>query len=565
MDDNGSASCASQDPDYQFVFTASDSTPGSNLEGQGLSFAAVEVPIRHEPTKEQGFGPFGSTDEPVASFDTSGWFNASRGANGEETEGSTFEIEEGPVRRLGLWSHIHDTLTTVARALVMAVMLHYVWLTLDSFPHNRVASTNTNGQPETFGGSTDAEDGLALAAVPAAEKWNRGSNSLVRVMVESGVSGHYFDDALIPGLRYRLDNYQALAIRRWITTAGGHQLKEAGQGLPRGHFIGAEGVKRLTQLSVLAGPDAGWDLFLVKQDGALSGGESLSETSECGKPREQPASLGEASPAGGALQDGALEYPEQPMSSGCEHVEAPFARPLALQHHGPSRHQVTPEATRAGNTTQSIKERNDNDCTHLVEIATDSTLSQLRRLGLYTEAFLTDIAHQTDEAESVVEYACAATNDQMYSVGEETEVVPNTFEEAAITGSRWVYKINAEKSIGPPRLVPAALERPSSLRRGTVISAPEKPTSGNEPASMGMPNTDDRDLGRRVDGDKRTDEIENGAMDHEKGGEDEGDPQEGELRSEQRRDEVRRKSDSSHSLRFFLFVSISTCPMESAF
>ena len=79
-----------------------------------------------------------------------------------------------------------------------------------------------------------------------------------------------------------------------------------------------------------------------------------------------------------------------------------------------------------------------------------------------------------------------------------------------------------------------------------MISAPEKSTSGNEPASMGMSNTDDRDLGRRVDDDKRstgTDEIENGAMDHEKGGEDEGDPQEGELCSGQRRDEVRRKSE----------------------
>ena len=203
-----------------------------------------------------------------------------------------------------------------------------------------------------------------------------------------------------------------------------------------------------------------------------------------------------------------------------------------------------------------------------MEIATDSTLSQLPRLGLYTEALLTDIAHQTDGAESVVEYAYAATNDQMYSVGEETEVVPKIFEEATITGSRWVYKINAEKSIGLPRLVPAALERPSSSWRDTVISAPEKPTSGNEPASMGMPNTDDRDLGRRVDDDKRstgTVEIENGATDHEKGGEDEGDPQEGELCSEQRRDEVRRKSDSGHSLRFFLFVYISTCSMESAF
>ena len=317
----------------------------------------------------------------------------------------------------------------------------------------------------------------------------------------------------------------------------------------------------------MAGTDAGWDLFSVKQDGALSGGKPLSGTSEYGKPREQPASLGEASPAGGVPTEGALEHPEQPMSSDCEHVEAPFARPLPLQHHGPSRHQVTPAATQAGNATQSIKERNDNDCTRLVEIATDSTLSQLRRLGLYTEAFLTDIAHQTDEAESVVEYACAATNDQMYSVGEETEVVPNTFEEAMITGSRWVYKINAEKSRGQPRLVPTALERPSPSRRGTVISASEKSTSGNEPASVGMSNTDNRDLGRRVDDDKRstgTDEIENGAMDHEKGGGDEGDPQKGELCSGQRRDEVRRKSDSGHSLRSFLYISISMCSMESA-
>ena len=346
-----------------------------------------------------------------ASFDTSGLFSGFEGATSENTESSTFEIKEGPIQGLELWNHITgwlaaimglfgapfnvssdkainsgaqtrgtrthitDTLTTLARALVMAVMLHYVWLTLGSFPYNRVASTNTNGQPETFGGSTDAEDRLALAAVPAAEKWNRGSNSLVSVMVDSGVSGHYFDDTLIRGLRSRLDNYQALAIRRWITTAEGHQLKEAGQELPRGHSIGAQGLKRLTTLSVLAGPDTGWDLFSVKQDGALSGGESLSGTSECGKPREQPESHGEASPASGVPQDGALEHPEQPMSFGCEHVEAPFARLFPLQHHGPLRHQVTPEATRAGNATQSIKERNDNDCTRLVEIATDSTLS----------------------------------------------------------------------------------------------------------------------------------------------------------------------------------------------
>ena len=238
---------------------------------------------------------------------------------------------------------------------------------------------------------------------------------------------------------------------------------------------------------------------MVEQDGALPGGEPLAEIPEGGKPREQPASLGEVCTGRGVPQGGVLEHPEQPMSPCCEHVEAPLAGPLPLQHHRPSRHQVAPSATRAGNVAQSMRERNDSDSSHLVEITTDSTLPQLRRLGLYIEPFLTDIAHQIDEAESVVEYACAATNVQIYSVGEETEVVPITFEEATITGSSWVYKINAENSIGQPRLMPTALERPLPSRRGTVIFAPEKSTSWNEPASIGTPNIDDGDLGHRVD------------------------------------------------------------------
>ena len=148
----------------------------------------------------------------------------------------------------------------------------------------------------------------------------------------------------------------------------------------------------------------------------------------------------------------------------------------------------------------------------------------------------------------------------MYSAGEKKGVFPKTIEEATMIGFRWVYKINAENSIGQQRLVPTALEHPSPSRRGTATSAPEKLTLGNEPVSMGMPNIDDRDLGRRVDDDKRstgTDEIKNGAMDNEKGGGDEGGPQEGELRSGQRRDEVRQKSDSGYSLRFFLALSNS--------
>ena len=124
----------------------------------------------------------------------------------------------------------------------MAVMLHYVWLIFGSFLYNRVVSTNTNGQPETFDAITNTEGGLALAAVPAAETWNFSNNSLVSVMVDSGASDHYLDDVRIPRLRYRLDNYQELAIRLGVTTAGGYQLEGAGQELLWGHIIDAKGV-----------------------------------------------------------------------------------------------------------------------------------------------------------------------------------------------------------------------------------------------------------------------------------------------------------------------------------
>ena len=258
LGNNGIANCTNQGSDYPAVFTASDPPPGSNIEEQGIWFAAVEVPTRDRPSKEESFWPFGPTDEAVASFATSGFFSGFGGATSEETINSKAQAP-------GTRTRITGTLKTLARALIMAVMLHYAWLTLGSFLFNQVALTNTSGQPETFGGITNAEDELALAIVPAAEKWNRGSNSLVSVMVDSGASGHYFDNALNPRLRYRLENYQELAIRRYIPTAGGHQLEGAGQGLLRGHIIDAQGVQRLIQKSVLIVPGLGHHLFSVNQ------------------------------------------------------------------------------------------------------------------------------------------------------------------------------------------------------------------------------------------------------------------------------------------------------------
>ena len=61
LGNNGSANCANQGSDYPAVLTASDPPLGSNIEEQGIAFAAVEVPTRYEPSKEESFWPFSPT------------------------------------------------------------------------------------------------------------------------------------------------------------------------------------------------------------------------------------------------------------------------------------------------------------------------------------------------------------------------------------------------------------------------------------------------------------------------------------------------------------------------
>ena len=91
-------------------------------------------------------------------------------------------------------------------------------------------------------------------------------------------------------------------------------------------------------------------------------------------------------------------------------MEAPLVGSLPLQHHGPLRHQVTPAVMRAGNAARSLRERSANGSAHLVKITTDSMMSELWRPGLYIEAFLPDVVHQTHEAGSVVKYPYAVNN-----------------------------------------------------------------------------------------------------------------------------------------------------------
>ena len=64
--------------------------------------------------------------------------------------------------------------------------------------------SNTYGQPEVFGGITSTEDVSALTIGPTARPRTGCLNYSVNVLVDSGASGHYFDDAIIPGFRDRL-------------------------------------------------------------------------------------------------------------------------------------------------------------------------------------------------------------------------------------------------------------------------------------------------------------------------------------------------------------------------
>ena len=146
----------------------------------------------------------------------------------------------------------------------------------------------------------------------------------------------------------------------------------------------------------------------------------------------------EGAPLGGApleevLQEGALESPEQPVPPEGNPLEAPLTGSSPLQQRGHARFEVTPSVTRSGAAARSFAGRNTSDSSnsaHLGTIANESTLSELRRLGLYTKASLPDIAHQMYEQESTVEYAYAATNIQSRSAGEKSEIIPNSFKEA---------------------------------------------------------------------------------------------------------------------------------------
>ena len=88
------------------------------------------------------------------------------------------------------------------------------------------------------------------------------------------------------------------------------------------------------------------------------------------------------------------KHHSKPRSSGGKSMEAPLEGSLPIHHNGQLPHHVTPAVKRADNAAHFFRDSSSNDSAHFAEIATDITLSELQRLGLYTKAFLQDVERQ---------------------------------------------------------------------------------------------------------------------------------------------------------------------------
>lgn len=108
---------------------------------------------------------------------------------------------------------------------------------------------------------------------------------------------------------------------------------------------------------------------------------------------------------------GDIEPTQQLVSSEGPPFEAPLVGSSPLQR-GHTRLEVTPSIRRSGAAARSFAEctvSRGSDSAHITAVANDSTISELRQLGLYTKASLPGIVHQIYEQEFAVEFAHAAT------------------------------------------------------------------------------------------------------------------------------------------------------------
>ena len=90
------------------------------------------------------------------------------------------------------------------------------------------------------------------------------SGNIVTVLVDSGASGHYFDDTIIPDLKQRLQDYTSLSTPRTILTAGGALLDGTAEGVLKGLITGDYGEQHLAWIAILIVPGIECNIFSLK-------------------------------------------------------------------------------------------------------------------------------------------------------------------------------------------------------------------------------------------------------------------------------------------------------------
>ena len=122
----------------------------------------------------------------------------------------------------------------------------------------------------TYTFDTDGEGGplygTALMSPPAPVAYNKASDcsNLVHVLVDSGASGHYFDDFLIQELNRRLLDYTCLTTPHKILTAGGGLLDGTSKGILLDVITNKYGNGYFVRIQISVVPTIGRNLFLVK-------------------------------------------------------------------------------------------------------------------------------------------------------------------------------------------------------------------------------------------------------------------------------------------------------------
>ena len=108
--------------------------------------------------------------------------------------------------------------------------------------------------------------GTVLMSPPAPAAYNSASECsiLVRVLVDSGTSDHYFDDLFIPELLRRLLDYTYLTTPCKTLTAGGVLLDGTGKGILQGNITENYGNGHAIRIQILVVPMIGRNLFSVK-------------------------------------------------------------------------------------------------------------------------------------------------------------------------------------------------------------------------------------------------------------------------------------------------------------